>query len=974
MVDDQRTSVESDVEHSSVVSHVLVVAILGLLFGTALRFSETQLLPLVRDRCRGLALPPYTLSVFFSGLFLSAIFYAMDKDAHESPSALKPVERGIIAAQNIDPHVIILALLPPLLYESSSSMSWHVWNKVKGQALLLAFPGVLLQLLLTAAFLRYAAGYGEDGGPWNWDVALTMGAIVCATDPVAVVATLHQIGAPEKLADIIDGEALINDGSAFVAFLIFSYNVNATAMGEAPHSFGSGLLFFLQLTVGGALLGVASFYAAVTWLTYVEDDWRVEVGILLVCVYASFAIGEMIASVSGVLAVVTMGLLMARRGKYAFSPSAAHIVEAFWPMLSHVAETVIFFIAGIAAWPAIYSHRETTVFYHGFLLYVVLHAVRGVTVALFYPLLQRMGYRMTFKESIIVVYAGMRGAVGLALSLLVTQNTGPGFSQLDRDRIAYLVASCVILTTLINGSTTTLLYEWLSIYPVNPYRDVVVRKVVLRLEGDGIKAIRAKTLEGTDVIYHLASWEAVRQMVPSFEGTYVRSNNRLEMPESALSTTIFSEQVVRHVAPPPSPGGDLRSPRGSMDGDDMPLAVHRTRRLGRLGGRRRTELDPRRAWREEAEFILRSPQGTRAEMHRRKSMQATAVERRPSGEAEVSLPMSRRASTPSRRSSKLPLWAADVRREAVPSDLVPASPPPAIAIAASPSAPEAQLEGHSMLCSEEEKRDEVVTELFVVLKSLYLDQYQRKQLDGSALAVLLEAVAEGEEYLSAHPAHTAEQAFEVELSVVAYQLPSVQPWWARHVVALPMMGTALWRIFEFGRVFLKTEALAGFIRAHEDLARHSATASDSVRSAVCRAAVNPVISRAKEDLDRHRADYWALVGFQVRAPRRLAGECVDGLRRGRVGRGGGERNHVRNSLSACWRCAPGEPPHRAGRGGDEEGSTQRPRRVWGAHSHGRPPVCGLPQLGHLRARHRSVLTDRSLALLQAPGHGEHKRT
>mmetsp|Transcript_29976 Transcript_29976/g.70012 ORF Transcript_29976/g.70012 Transcript_29976/m.70012 type:complete len:274 (-) Transcript_29976:635-1456(-) len=252
-----------------VVLQVLDVTLLGIMLGTLVRFAETQLLPIA---------PPYCLSVYLVGVLTSAIRDTANRQGAEGQLCVS----AIANAQLVDPEVILLVLLPPLIYMSVVDMRWSVFRRVSGQALLLAFPGALLQAFLVASFFRYAMSYGKaDGGLWDWNVALCFGSIVTTTDPIAVVSALRELGAPEKLADLIDGEALLNDGSAFVISLIFLENVHSKSKGEDPHTFASGTAFFFQLTLGGFALGALAFAFVASCLAYVENDWRVEVAVIL---------------------------------------------------------------------------------------------------------------------------------------------------------------------------------------------------------------------------------------------------------------------------------------------------------------------------------------------------------------------------------------------------------------------------------------------------------------------------------------------------------------------------------------------------------------------------------------------------------------------------------------------------------------------------------------------------------------------
>jgi len=330
-----------------VVLQVLDVTLLGIMLGTLVRFAETQLLPIA---------PPYCLSVYLVGVLTSAIRDTANRQGAEGQLCVS----AIANAQLVDPEVILLVLLPPLIYMSVVDMRWSVFRRVSGQALLLAFPGALLQAFLVASFFRYAMSYGKaDGGLWDWNVALCFGSIVTTTDPIAVVSALRELGAPEKLADLIDGEALLNDGSAFVISLIFLENVHSKSKGEDPHTFASGTAFFFQLTLGGFALGALAFAFVASCLAYVENDWRVEVAVILASVFSTFAIAEHL-HVSGVLAVVTLGLLMSCRGKYSLSPAATDSADWVLPMVAHIAETLYF--SWLALQPGARSRRMNNLF------------------------------------------------------------------------------------------------------------------------------------------------------------------------------------------------------------------------------------------------------------------------------------------------------------------------------------------------------------------------------------------------------------------------------------------------------------------------------------------------------------------------------------------------------------------------------------------------------------------------------------
>lgn len=156
-------------EESHTVVYAIVIACLGVLFGTFLRWLETQIVPSLQDfkYLRLIGMPPYTLSVFFAGILTSGAHDALN-NAHATytgyklvggveggpPDHEKPflITLAINAAQTVDAHVILLVLLPPLIYESAANMSWHVFSRISGQAFLLAFPGVVIQTCAQSGF------------------------------------------------------------------------------------------------------------------------------------------------------------------------------------------------------------------------------------------------------------------------------------------------------------------------------------------------------------------------------------------------------------------------------------------------------------------------------------------------------------------------------------------------------------------------------------------------------------------------------------------------------------------------------------------------------------------------------------------------------------------------------------------------------------------------------------------------------
>lgn len=345
-------------------------------------------------------------------------------------------------------------------------------RRVAGQSVLLALVGVFIAVALTACTIMGVMSSYD----WNWSTSLLLGSILSATDPVAVVAVLHELGAPHKLATMIEGESLLNDGSAFVLFLIFKDLVVADGPGgtleggghEAPTG-GEMVGTFLQLSLGGPLFGLACAMLVYFTLKHIYDDAQIEISALLVSVYTTFFIAENALHVSGVLAVVTFGLFMARSGKYALSRRVELANHNVWGQVGWLCNTIIFCMAGITCYDRMVVASDVALdpLNWGllFAMYFLLHVIRGAVIAMLFPLLSRMGYGLSWKEASIMTYGGLRGAVGLALGLMVERTEGIDVHV--RSLVNFHVSGIVILTLIVNGSTAGKFYRWIKPYPVN---------------------------------------------------------------------------------------------------------------------------------------------------------------------------------------------------------------------------------------------------------------------------------------------------------------------------------------------------------------------------------------------------------------------------------------------------------------------------------------------------------------------------
>jgi NhaP-type Na+/H+ or K+/H+ antiporter len=281
----------------------------------------------------------------------------------------------------------------------------------------MAVPIMGIAIYLTALVMFYLLnGTGVAEMPWN--ACILFGAIVSATDPVAVVSLLKELGAPKQLATMIEGESLLNDGTAYVVFLI----AKDLLQGKCIPPLTMGVTFF-RLAFGGVLLGLISAEFLKTWLGRLHNNPVLEVNLTICFTYLTFFVAEIpTIHVSGILAVVTLGLWMSREGKTTISSDSEAAVHSVWSVLGFGAETLVFLLAGVMiGYHNIISFENVG---KSIVLWLFLVVIRFVLLMLFLPIMKRMGYKMDWRHVALMTWGGLRGALAVFLALIVVNESG----------------------------------------------------------------------------------------------------------------------------------------------------------------------------------------------------------------------------------------------------------------------------------------------------------------------------------------------------------------------------------------------------------------------------------------------------------------------------------------------------------------------------------------------------------------------
>lgn len=412
------------------------------------------------------------------------------------------IDRAFSWAGNIDPHIIMYVFLPTLIFEASFAMDVHTFKKSAVNAAILAIPGIVIAMFLTAFLVLGIdkAGLGLSG--WGWSYALMFGAVASATDPVAVVALLKELGASKKLGTLIEGESMLNDGTAIVFFMLFFTMVTGGSSDTSP------IIEFLKVSIGGTLVGVVIGSITIRWVRRVFNDALVEISVIVGAAYITFFICEHFLHVSGVLGLVALGLAMASVGKTRISPEVEHFLHEFWELFAFIANTLIFIIVGVVIAEQIsFSLKNLLVL---LIIYVGVHIVRATIILLFYPIMKRVGYGLPKKDAIIVWYGGLRGAVGLALALIVA---GESLIPVEiRGEFLFMTAGLVILTLLVNATTIKPIVNKLGLTKISPAKKLIQINANKYLYNSSRNALEKTKL---DRYLNRANWDAVEEYLPT---------------------------------------------------------------------------------------------------------------------------------------------------------------------------------------------------------------------------------------------------------------------------------------------------------------------------------------------------------------------------------------------------------------------------------------------------------------------------
>jgi monovalent cation/hydrogen antiporter len=401
------------------------------------------------------------VEVVLVALFVSVVVLAAAARAINVPYPIVLVIGGAVLGLmpwlpdvTLDPDLVLVLFLPPLLYSGAFFANLRELRTNLRPIALLSI-GLVIATVLVVAWVAHTL---IDG--LSWPAAFALGAIVGPTDPVAATAIARRLGVPRTLVSVLEGESLVNDATALVA-----YRIALAAAAGAGFSLLDASWEFVWKAAGGVAVGLVVGWV-IAWVRSKLDDPLVENTIGLLSAYAAYVPAEHL-EVSAVLAAVTTGCYVGWQAPRIASPATRLQGFGMWELLQFLLNAILFVLIGLQL-PVVLDGLDTTS-WTTLLGYaaavsaavVLTRLVWQQTIVFVVRAVDRResvrARRSTWQLRVIGGWAGMRGAVSLAVALALPLD----FEQ--RDLLIFLTFAVIFVTLVLQGLTLPPLIRWLGV-------------------------------------------------------------------------------------------------------------------------------------------------------------------------------------------------------------------------------------------------------------------------------------------------------------------------------------------------------------------------------------------------------------------------------------------------------------------------------------------------------------------------------
>ncbi len=421
---------------------------------------------LVIGLCRKLPIP-FTVVLVIVGVLISSL-------AERWP-VLQPLKDF-----ELSPEVMLFIFLPALIFESGFALDARQLTKDLPAVLILAIPAMLMSTFIVGL------------GVWlmldtRLIVALVFGALISATDPVAVVSLFKELGAPNRLNVLVEGESLLNDATAIVAFsILLGLAIEGSSIGF--FDLDDVFLEFLRVFIGGAIFGSLLGFAACELLHRIEANVTVILTTSIIIAYAAFVVGEHSLHVSGVMAVVGAAIALRLFGMSRIRQDATHSITETWEVIALCCNSLLFLMVGLAVNTENVASRIGPVF----IVIALILIARALSIDTLVPLTTKWFRlpRVSMGERHIMWWGGLKGGLAIAVVLSIPVDLP------ERQFLFDLTIGVVLFTLLVSAPTIRPLMERLGMNELSRGENLELRSALIdarhKLEDNLAKLQRSK--------------------------------------------------------------------------------------------------------------------------------------------------------------------------------------------------------------------------------------------------------------------------------------------------------------------------------------------------------------------------------------------------------------------------------------------------------------------------------------------------
>lgn len=420
----------------------------------------------------------------------------------------------------LTPELILALFVPPLIFEAAFHVEFDKLRENLIPILVLAVPGVLLTMFVVGLIVSTGIGMPLTMG-------LVFGALIAATDPVAVIALFRTLGAPKQLALLVEGESLFNDGTAIVLFglVLTAAGIPTAHAAEGATTFAefnliSSIIDFFVVSLGGLATGGVLGWVVSRFISRL-DDYLIEITLTTVLVFGAYLVAEEL-HVSGVLAVVAAGMVNGNIGHKEMSPTTRIVLFNFWEYVAFVANSLVFLLIGLEVKIPELTENIPAI---GVAIIAVVVS-RALSVYVLGALVSLRGRKIPMVFRHVQFWGGLRGAISLALVLSLP------LEMEGRTRLLSMTFGVVLFTLVVQGTTMQFLMSRLGLVRRDEdeleYERRHARLVAARAARDRLEQMHRDGMVST------SSWE---QLAPNLDlkiQTFLEAQNALLREKPSL--------------------------------------------------------------------------------------------------------------------------------------------------------------------------------------------------------------------------------------------------------------------------------------------------------------------------------------------------------------------------------------------------------------------------------------------------------